>query len=293
MTRPSVTPRPALDLLTLVVLGAVAGTALMTAADTAWLDGAASAVPDLHSNVALNRTMVGVTRFGEEVVLLAAFAAATLFAFRRRGPAWGRFFAVVGVGALTIDNLIKPLVGRARPAFDQLVGGRGDSFPSGHVTATIALLIALAWYAGHGRSAAVRRTLFFTAAGGGIAMAVSRVYLGVHWPTDVIAGLLLGTTWTWMAARSQLGTQVAATPVRKRSLRGRAVPVLASLVLFGVACSPSTSSTEPRATTGRSATSDAYDPDINPDDFVGQMQRDREAIERYGAVRPTSSSWRP
>ena len=167
-----ITSRPILDLLLLVALGAVAGTVLVTATDTAWLDGIASAVPDLHSNVAANRAMVGVTRFGEEAVLLAAFAGATLLALRRRGPVWGRFFAVVGAGALTIDNLIKPLVGRSRPAFDQLVGGRGESFPSGHVTATIALLLAIAWYAGHGRRTAVRRALWFSAAGGGIAMAV-------------------------------------------------------------------------------------------------------------------------
>jgi membrane-associated phospholipid phosphatase len=263
--------RPILDLFLLVALGAVAGTVLVTAADTAWLDGVASAVPDLHSNVALNRAMVGVTRFGEEVILLAAFAGATLLAFRRRGPAWGRFFAVVGVGALTIDNLIKPLVGRSRPVFDQLVGGRGDSFPSGHVTATTALLVAAAWYAGHGRTPAVRRALWVGAAGGGIAMAVSRVYLGVHWPTDVLAGLLLGTTWTWMAARSQLGAEVVASRVRARSHRGRAVPVLASLVLFGVACSPSTGPSEARAPTIPGSQSDTYDPDINPADFVAEI----------------------
>jgi membrane-associated phospholipid phosphatase len=106
------------------------------------------------------------------------------------------------VGALALDNAIKPLVGRPRPIFDQLVAGRGPSFPSGHTTGTTALLFAVAYYAAAGRGRGVRIALWSAALSGSILMAVTRIYLGVHWPTDVVAGLILGMVWAIICARS-------------------------------------------------------------------------------------------
>ena len=89
---------------------------------------------------------------------------------------------------------IKLLISRDRPDFDRLVTGTGYSFPSGHVMAAVALWglmpLVVSLYTR-------RRWLWWlsVAVSGGVILgiAVSRVYLGVHWFSDVTAGLIVGT----------------------------------------------------------------------------------------------------
>ena len=283
MTSPPHTPpaalRPALHLMVLIAAGALAGTALLwaqTEGKISSIDRTARSVPALHANQELNTLMVAVTSFGEEIMLLAAFGLLTAIAHRRRGARWGRFFAVAGVGAMVLDNAIKPLVGRARPSFDQLVGGRGDAFPSGHVTATTALLFAIALYSSVGKEVRARTLIWGSAAAGSLLMAISRVYVGVHWPTDVLAGLALGAAWISLCASSQLGWRITIPPVRVPAPRSRTVPLMIVLVLFGIACSPSdTPSAETQGSTpavpGITAGGSPYEVDIDRGDFVTQI----------------------
>jgi undecaprenyl-diphosphatase len=160
------------------------------------IDRSAAAVPTLHSTGS-NAVMTAVTRVGEEVVLALAFLGLTWWAGRTRGVVWGRFFAIVAVGALALDNIVKPFVGRARPTFEQLVPGTGSSFPSGHVIGVTALLLALAYFFGDERSLPIRSVIWTVAAAGIVAIGTSRIYLGVHWPSDTLAGMWLGALWAW------------------------------------------------------------------------------------------------
>jgi membrane-associated phospholipid phosphatase len=207
--------RPALGFVLLTVLAALAGSLLLDV-QRAWglppIDEAARSAVALHEHPALNRLMADITALGAEIPLLLAFCGLALWSYRKRGASWGRFFAVVLAGALALDNIVKPMVGRERPVFDQLVGGRGESFPSGHTTATTALLFALAYYLASAKSIRVRSCIWAAALFGSTLMGFSRVYLGVHWPTDVIAGLVLGATWTFLCARSQ---EILKVPVRR------------------------------------------------------------------------------
>jgi len=102
--------------------------------------------------------------------------------------------AVVTLARPLIETGIKEIVDRQRPALDRLVDGTGPSFPSGHVVAAVALwgmlpLVVGLWT----RSEKVWWTSFGVASVLILFIAASRVYLGVHWPTDVVAGLLLGS----------------------------------------------------------------------------------------------------
>ena len=95
-----------------------------------------------------------------------------------------------------LEWALKELVDRDRPELDRLVAGNGPSFPSGHVMAAVAIwgllppVVALvsgrhqAWWWSVAVSAAVIA-----------AVAFSRVYLGVHWFTDVLGALLLGALY--------------------------------------------------------------------------------------------------
>src|SRR5919106_6239190 len=224
--------RPALELTCLIAIATLAGTlvyAMQKASGPSWVDEVARAVVPLHVNAWINRVMTWITDLGGEIILLAVFGALVLWSHRARGALWTRFFVVVMAGALALDNVVKPLVGRPRPVLDQLVGGRGESFPSGHATATTALMFAVAYYLTSGRSPRTRALTWAMALLGSLLMGVTRVYLGVHWPTDVIAGVVLGGGWTMLCARSQRvskGMAVASRRPRRLAPRARLAPTI-------------------------------------------------------------------
>jgi undecaprenyl-diphosphatase len=101
-------------------------------------------------------------------------------------------------GALVLETALKHLVGRARPPVaDRLVQATGDAFPSGHATVGTAVWIAIAVLAMWGlRDRTLRRVVVALAGAVIVAVDLSRVYLGVHWPSDVVAGSLIGGAWT-------------------------------------------------------------------------------------------------
>ena len=108
-----------------------------------------------------------------------------------------RRFTMIVVAAVLLNPvfevLFKELVGRARPDVAQLVAGKGHSFPSGHVLASAGfygLLPFFVWEAVKVRW--VRSAVTIASLSLIVSIAISRVYLDVHWTTDAIAGLLLG-----------------------------------------------------------------------------------------------------
>jgi undecaprenyl-diphosphatase len=129
-------------------------------------------------------------------VTLAAVVA-VVETLRTRRPAAFGFLTAVFLGVTVIVNITKLLVDRTRPDIDRLVGFSGPSFPSGHAATSAAVYAAIALLLGRRRSYTTRRLLGAAAVGVAVAVATTRVLLGVHWVTDVIAGLLVG--WAWFA----------------------------------------------------------------------------------------------
>jgi len=104
--------------------------------------------------------------------------------------------------AWLVNSGLKLLVGRPRPQIvPHLMEAGGNSFPSGHSfnSAVVYISIALA-FAAISRRRPVRATLIATAMALSMVVAWSRVWLGVHWPSDVIAGWLGGTGWAFLAS---------------------------------------------------------------------------------------------
>jgi len=130
---------------------------------------------------------------GVGVVLLAVSA---ILAFRRRWR-WVIYLVVTAAGGALLDLELKRYFARARPAVAEMLRrANGYSFPSGHAMGSAVAFGALAYLAFRGiRSwparAAVIALLYTLVA----AVALSRVYLGVHWVSDVVGGVTAGTVW--------------------------------------------------------------------------------------------------
>jgi undecaprenyl-diphosphatase len=138
--------------------------------------------------------------FFRNVSLLASTTGVLVLAPVLFAIAWKRCQAVavaVAAAALArplLEFILKELVGRDRPDLGRLVNGTGYSFPSGHVMAAVALWGLLPVVVGlYTRRRAIWWSSVAFAATITVLVAASRVYLGVHWFSDVVAGLLLGS----------------------------------------------------------------------------------------------------
>lgn len=110
------------------------------------------------------------------------------------------FMIAVISGQALVNNGLKLIIDRERPDVLQLGHWAGSSFPSGHSAAAAALWAAVALIIGLRSSSRTRAMLAGGAALIAVAVAATRTLLGVHWLTDVIAGLAVGWSWFMVCA---------------------------------------------------------------------------------------------
>jgi undecaprenyl-diphosphatase len=138
-----------------------------------------------------------LTSLGSIVVLatITAAFAGYLFLARKQAAAWLMLFAVFG--GIALSDLLKLAFARPRPDFVAPAARVfTTSFPSGHATlSAITYLTIAALLAQSQSSSRIGRYFVIVAALLTILIGISRVYLGVHYPTDVLGGWCVGTAW--------------------------------------------------------------------------------------------------
>ena len=158
-------------------------------------------------------TMVELTSFGDNAVLFVMTGAAALYLWL----AGKRHLTLLALGAsisgAMLTTLLKGFFDRPRPDFvAHIVDATSASFPSGH-----AMMSAIVYLTLGGMLAAAQKQRRLKAFALGLAIALTllvgftRIYLGVHYPTDVLAGWALGAAWAmvWMLAAFAIKSRAA------------------------------------------------------------------------------------
>lgn len=138
-----------------------------------------------------------VTHLADPLVIAAVLGVAVVVLAARGRRRAAAFLVVSSLGTALLVHAVKVLIGRDRPeSADRLVAVTGAAFPSGHAAQSVACYVAIAvvvlWSS---RSRTSGLVAMIVAGSIVLLVGVSRVYLGVHWTSDVIAGWSLGATW--------------------------------------------------------------------------------------------------
>ncbi len=183
----------------LLLIGYAAGR-IITDAPPIW-DSSLLADIQGADHTALTGVMRIATGFGSTLVLDAVFILAMTTLLLRRHWRDALFLLLASPGMVILVQILKRAVNRARPPGHHLAAAQGASWPSGHANSSLALyggLLLIAFslpprdrkFSRQARVAAACLTATLTALIG-----LSRLYLGVHYPTDVLASWMLAAAW--------------------------------------------------------------------------------------------------
>ena len=167
-------------------------------------------------NGLLDPIMSFYTKLGDAGLLFIVLGLALLLFRPTRRAGFSALCAMV-IGLVVVNFTVKPLVNRPRPwvvieGFVNLVEEKDPhSFPSGHTNAAFAFAVALCM-------TAPRRWMKIAAVCAGVVMGLSRLYVGVHFPSDVLAGAVIGSlcgfagAWVVKKVWERLGPRLRKAP---------------------------------------------------------------------------------
>ncbi|MEO7524075.1 MAG: phosphatase PAP2 family protein [Ferruginibacter sp.] len=147
------------------------------------------------------RLMEIITFFGSAKFLLPAnILLAGTFLFIKRQRLYSAKIAVVSITSTAVMFLLKDILKRQRPMVPVIAKVHGYSFPSGHSFSSLVFFGMLAYIAFQTiRNRFLKWSLVITCFAFALLIGFSRVYLKVHYPSDVIAGFCLGIIWLLLA----------------------------------------------------------------------------------------------
>lgn len=200
---------------------------------TTWIVRQGTAIPGIDERIhvwVLSHRTSGSTTFARAVtwggvttVVLPTLVAAGAIAGKhgkdlRRRLGAGLLLSGIASAGVYVGLQINAVSGRGRPPLADWAGtAGGPAYPSGHTTAATLFAASCAWaLAARAHAGWPRRAIWAGAAVYAVAVGWSRIWLGVHWPTDVVGGWLYGLTWC-------TGTTSVILTLRQRSTGRRTV----------------------------------------------------------------------
>lgn len=147
----------------------------------------------------LNHYMYSITHFCSTSFVQFAYPFIILLLLVFKFYKKAAFTFVAGVGGMLLIRLLKIFFQRPRPLYPLLYKETGYSFPSGHATFSFILYGTLAYFVWlTDLPKALKLTMMFFLMMLSLSIGISRIYLMVHYPTDVLAGFCLGYSWLFL-----------------------------------------------------------------------------------------------
>ena len=173
------------------------------------------AIRQIHTPI-LDQLMVLVTHLGEPFVLMVVACGLGVILLFQKSRLEALTLLVASSGALGLNIWLKELFARSRPAlWEQILDVRFYSFPSGHAMMSLVVYGILAYGLvlrfRHQQTLIALASIILIAAIG-----FSRLYIGVHWPTDVLGGYAAGLVWLITCL---LGFEVARIYITRRQAK--------------------------------------------------------------------------
>ncbi|HEY4130452.1 MAG TPA: phosphatase PAP2 family protein [Gemmatimonadaceae bacterium] len=150
-----------------------------------------------HQNKLVQQAMLEVTALGTGTVVAMIVFITALFLWLNQHKHSAGLLLVATFGGIILDNLLKIGFNRPRPhIFQWGTYAASSSFPSGHAMSSVIVYGTVAYLAARLQRNARSRWLTLTFAAVIILwICASRMYLGVHYPSDILAGLIIGLAW--------------------------------------------------------------------------------------------------
>lgn len=144
----------------------------------------------------MDALMIGITRTGDPHFTVPLVFIVFILLWVKKYRTEAKIFALNCFGGAVLSTGLKLFFGKVRPAlWNSPIEEVSFSYPSGHALGSVVLYGFLAYLLGR-RLPQYRRLIYVLAAALSLSIGFSRLYLGVHWPTDLVGGYIIGFLWT-------------------------------------------------------------------------------------------------
>ncbi len=145
------------------------------------------------SNPILLSIMKFISFIGSESFLFPAIGIVIIYTFIKKKYFICKILLANTLGSWIFNHILKLIFQRTRPFDYALVTQSGLSYPSGHSMVTMSMYLAIGYLLSRNIDDPIKeRNIYLIASIFIILMGISRMYLGVHWPTDIIGGYIMG-----------------------------------------------------------------------------------------------------